>query len=558
MGANGIPVPPGKVTPRRNETKRLNWNLIPPAKVAATMFADENVQKIAKLDEDIHRELLEQFSSKPLPRSIDTEDQGTKDSPSNDTKMAGILEQKKVTNILIMLRKFEVSPKDIATAVETLDPFREKLTDDNVAALSVNQFKDEELVLAKNYTASDEEISRINEAEALAYYVARVPRFSAKVKAMWTIRTFDSIGEEIGESIRIVTATSREIRTSAQFQSIVAFVLGIGNYLNAGTAKGQAHGFRLETLLRLTDTKSQAGDTNLLHYVVRAMMNRGYKISKLTQEIPSVTIAKRISKEDIVKEISTLERAVQLLQAEISAMILEGDEPSDLMTERSTPPPPSFIRRSLRSPKAETVVQDDNLEKVEDSKSLSKDDPPPDAKPVAALRAVQDTFKRASDSLVELQKLQNDMLREFADTVVYLGEESKTAKTEEIFDTVWRFITSFEACVKETEEINLELERKERLAKLKEEDDKRRELSTQKPKVGENEDMPNDCDPSVSPGSQADESGSSVMSRHSEEASDEEREDETPATVVAAEVTASESSDKFRDPVLGIPAENVT
>ena len=47
--------------------------------------------------------------------------------------------------------------------------------------------------------------------------------------------------------------------------------LAIGNYLNGGTGKGAAWGFRLDALNKLGGTKSQDGTSTLLHYIARYM-----------------------------------------------------------------------------------------------------------------------------------------------------------------------------------------------------------------------------------------------------------------------------------------------
>ena len=51
-------------------------------------------------------------------------------------------------------------------------------------------------------------------------------------------------------------------------QALFQIVLDVGNALNAGTAKGNAVGFKLSTLLKLAELKAVDKKTTLLHYVV--------------------------------------------------------------------------------------------------------------------------------------------------------------------------------------------------------------------------------------------------------------------------------------------------
>jgi hypothetical protein len=66
------------------------------------------------------------------------------------------------------------------------------------------------------------------------------------------------------------------------------------------------------------------------------------------------------------------------------------------------------------------------------------------------------------------------MIRDFTDLAGYLGEDPRLAKTEELFDTLARFILSFELCVKENMKRKDAVERAERLAKRKAEDEAKR------------------------------------------------------------------------------------
>ena len=49
-------------------------------------------------------------------------------------------------------------------------------------------------------------------------------------------------------------------------QALLQVVLSIGNALNGGTAKGNAPGFKLSTLLKLAELKAADKKTTLLHY----------------------------------------------------------------------------------------------------------------------------------------------------------------------------------------------------------------------------------------------------------------------------------------------------
>ena len=51
--------------------------------------------------------------------------------------------------------------------------------------------------------------------------------------------------------------------------TLLSIILALGNYMNGGTARGQADGFQMNVLQKLKDVKTQDGSLNLLQYVVR-------------------------------------------------------------------------------------------------------------------------------------------------------------------------------------------------------------------------------------------------------------------------------------------------
>lgn len=61
-------------------------------------------------------------------------------------------------------------------------------------------------------------------------------------------------------------------------------VLKTGNRMNVGTNRGDAHAFKLDTLLKLVDVKGADGKTTLLHFVVQEIIrSEGARLSDANQ-----------------------------------------------------------------------------------------------------------------------------------------------------------------------------------------------------------------------------------------------------------------------------------
>lgn len=468
--------PPPK--PRRNDVKRINWNLIPNMKLAKTLYAQKDFQDNEGIDEEVEKDLLERFSNKPPPRTeVDEEEEKKQaEAASKGPKTAGILDQKRTTNTLIMLRKFPCKSKEIAIAVKTLDPAEKWLTLDNVNALVGNAFKAEELEMAKNFAAPEEEVEELNEAEKLAYYMARVQRWQVKIKAMATMRTWKEVHDEIKTSITAVISASKEVLQSKRFRRVLARILAIGNFLNAGTTKGSARGFKLEALNRLAETKAREKDQNLLHFVLELIEKKDPDALLLADDMPSVLRAKRVAKEDVARELTTFRSGVTLTGREVTALEKERNSGNSNDAEMN------MVRIKRKKKSTENIAENEvDKEKKKASKTTEEDEQGEDSDDMEEVEIdMADLAKEivgdASAAVTELTSLQEDMTKSFHEVVVQLGEEPKNAKVEDFFGTLSAFLEAFTQSAKDNSNRKEEEARRERLAKRNAEEKERRRL----------------------------------------------------------------------------------
>ena len=71
------------------------------------------------------------------------------------------------------------------------------------------------------------------------------------------------------------------VRDSKELKALMQIVLDVGNALNSGTAKGNAVGFKLSTLLKLAELKAMDKKTTLLHFVVDVVRSREDRVKRV-------------------------------------------------------------------------------------------------------------------------------------------------------------------------------------------------------------------------------------------------------------------------------------
>lgn len=173
-----------------------------------------------------------------------------------------ILDPRKSQNTAIVLKSLTISRKEIIISLldgqgigsETL----EKLT-------KISPTKEEEVkILQFNGNPN-----KLADAESFLYHILKaVPSAFTRFNAMLFRANYDPEILHLKESLQTLELGCKELRARGLFLKLLEAILKAGNRMNAGTARGNAQGFNLGALLKLSDVKSTDGKTTLLHFVV--------------------------------------------------------------------------------------------------------------------------------------------------------------------------------------------------------------------------------------------------------------------------------------------------
>ena len=104
--------------------------------------------------------------------------------------------------------------------------------------------------------------------------MCRIPRYSQRLKALYFMRTRDERIGDIKPQAEDVLFGCREVVSSQKLRKVLAVVLAFGNFMNRGN-RGNAFGFKLASLNRISDTKSSTDkDITLLHYLIKTLESK--------------------------------------------------------------------------------------------------------------------------------------------------------------------------------------------------------------------------------------------------------------------------------------------
>ena len=148
----------------------------------------------------------------------------------------------------------------------------------------------DDLDAAKDY---DPSITALRDVEAFFCHAARVPDFAQRVAAL---KFRDVAAQKLGDVLDAcgaVAAAAAAARESDAVRLALAAALAVGNYLNGGSARGEAGGFDLDGVAKLATTKGADGTTLAMHVVAGVDRRDSGAVARLAALEPALDAAAR-------------------------------------------------------------------------------------------------------------------------------------------------------------------------------------------------------------------------------------------------------------------------
>lgn len=283
-----VPMPPGSVEHSRSvgrvgegatlrpRLKPLRWDKVR-ASPHRKMIWDQLKLGSFKLNEEMIETLF--VVKTPAPIQKETPRKPAQPSPGQDNR---VLDPKKAQNIAILLRALHVTMEEVCEAL--LEGNAETLgTELLESLLKMAPTKEEERRLQ---AYNDDSPVKLGQAEKFLKAVIDIPFAFKRVEVMLYAANFESEIEYLKKSFETLEAACDELRSSRMFLKLLEAVLKTGNRMNVGTNRGDAHAFKLDTLLKLVDIKGADGKTTLLHFVVQEIIRtEGQRLSTANNQI---------------------------------------------------------------------------------------------------------------------------------------------------------------------------------------------------------------------------------------------------------------------------------
>jgi hypothetical protein len=302
----------------------VNWAKLPNNKAQATVFNT--------LKDEIGGVSLDFAEMQEMFRVPDETVKVAAAATPSGPVLVSLIGPKRTQSVNIFLKSCRLTAEQIIVALEKFDQsictveFLEKLLENIPTA--------EEMTSIDAYEEGGGAEDLLAEPERFFRSISTVKALKLKVQAYITLLKFPTQAEGLEPQIQAISSAISEVRDSTKFKSIMRFVLAIGNYINGSSNRGNAMGFKLDSLNKLRDTKTTDNRSNLLNYLVLTLEKKDPSALTVGEELKDVAAGVRVSFPSLMEELASLTKSVANIDAAIQNVTPEaGDKFLTVVTQ---------------------------------------------------------------------------------------------------------------------------------------------------------------------------------------------------------------------------------
>jgi len=319
------PLPPSKnvpklqVTTQKDRLVAFHWTPLSPTTAEQSFWADPKTPYATEqvVGEQDLANLKQLFSRKKVSS---TSTKLKSNQKSLQKKAVRLLDGNRVQNITITLTSFNKifeSHDDLLNTLEEFDPDN-RIVGDRLQFLQNLLPKTEEKRLIQNFNGDN---SQLLPSEAFLVRLITIPRIEMKVNIIQTIGIFTETVERLESTCSKLADVCNYIIKSERLSKVLNTVRDIGNQLNEGTRTGGVSGFKLDSLLKLTETKSVDGKNNILDFIIQIYNEKNDRESlNFIEDFPESTDVCRTVFAEIVAEVHSVKNQIEKCKKELQQM----------------------------------------------------------------------------------------------------------------------------------------------------------------------------------------------------------------------------------------------
>ncbi|XP_010289836.1 PREDICTED: inverted formin-2-like, partial [Phaethon lepturus] len=303
--------PPKTVKTPTLRMKKLNWQKLPSNVVRESHSMWASVSSSSEETIEPNYTSIEQLFCFPQTTPKEKTAAPMKAEPKEIT----FLDSKKSLNLNIFLKQFKCSNEEVAAMVQNGD--RTKFDVEVLKQLLKLLPEKHEI---ENLKSFKEEKSKLANADQFYLLLLQIPSYQLRIECMLICEETTVVLDMIQPKAEAIRRACEDLLNSHRLPLFCQLILKVGNFLNYGSHTGDADGFKISTLLKLTETKANQTRITLLHHILEEVENSHTDLLELPKDLEYVSKAAGINLDIIRTESSTnLKKLLELQRKVLSS-----------------------------------------------------------------------------------------------------------------------------------------------------------------------------------------------------------------------------------------------
>lgn len=306
-----------RVNPPTLRMKKLNWQKLPSnvAQERNSMWAALSSPGAEVVEPDFSS--IERLFSFPTAKPKEPAAAPARKEPKEVT----FLDSKKSLNLNIFLKQFKCSNEEVTAMIRAGDTAK---FDAEVLKQLLKLLPEKHEI--ENLRTFTEDRAKLANADQFYVLLLDIPCYQLRVECMLLCEGTAIVLDMVRPKAQLALAACESLLTSHRLPVFCQLILKIGNFLNYGSHTGNADGFKMSTLLKLTETKSQQNRVTLLHHVLEEVEKSHPDLLQLPQDLEQPSQAAGINLDIIRSEASTNLKKLLETERKVSTSVPEVQE----------------------------------------------------------------------------------------------------------------------------------------------------------------------------------------------------------------------------------------
>jgi hypothetical protein len=307
---SAYPRKPNPAPPKK--TRQFFWDKIPDAQRESTVWKDLDD---AHVDLDV-TELLDNFQAAEVKVAAPV----VSDLP----KIVELVNPTKAKSVFIALKSIKMDGSAIAAELLLMS---NRISVDHLGSLRKCLPDPADFDAITSYEGPKEQLG---ECERFYLAIKHVVMLPMRVDLLLRRAEMDVDLRGAIEQARVFSSAVKALQASQALRGVLTLILRIGNFLNGGSPRGGAYGFKLEFLTKLRDIRSAEPGFTFIHFIALVVEREMPHLAVMPRELEGVEEASKV-------DISHLKETVGKFRALIGQCKGKEAEMAKLMTDDGLP-----------------------------------------------------------------------------------------------------------------------------------------------------------------------------------------------------------------------------